>query len=463
MSGGDGAIDRALERMVGYHRGRFEKAEGKRDPKRRRVGLELKFPIVTAEGEAAPWEIIDTFWGIIEEDGWDLKGERLSEQVREARGGDPDRPDLIQTTTGRCVLEFSVGHEGNLAAMDRHLARLREYALELREQTGAVFLCLGTHPVTLPSPDLMAKKSRHMFWDDVAPPREADPRVRADVSLFTTIADNQVHLDIDLENATTAVNVLNALAPVQLALTAGSKVWDGEIDEDHWAVREVYWDWWLGEQARYGIPARRFTDFADYCRAIGELRPVYADREGVPYSLAQYASFLHYLSDERPSGRTVEGDQFDLDPTDADIDLHDRAFWWNARLSRYCTIESRVSCQQPPDALLAPAAFVMGIVEELETADNLTSDLPWDTVKDLRSAAIRQGLGAFAAGTEHAGLPARVLDLAEAGLRRRALGEEEYLEPLKRRLETGRVPADESAEVFADSGVRGLIDQYAWA
>ena len=53
---------------------------------------------------------------------------------------------------------------------------------------------------------------------------------------------------------------------------------------------------------------------------------------------------------------------------------------------------------------------------------------------------------------------AGLVDLCAEALRQRGRGEERYLLPIRRRLETGVLPADRAAGSLRKSGMRALVD-----
>ncbi len=458
------ALDGALDRIVAYHRSRLRDAvQRRRGQSGRHVGLELKFPVVDGSGRAAGADAIHRFWEICREAGWELDRDGHSGQVVCARTASSDNPDLIRTTTGICVLEFSIAHAPDLFSLQRRIGELRPLVAELRRLAGVHLLGLGIQPLTPPQNKIRHAKGRHLFWDQVIPPRSRTPHGhRGTVDLFTVIADNQVHVDGSPCDCIDALNTLNALAGPQLALTANSSVWAGQSDDRHAAVRELFWDWWLGDSPRAGMPTSPFTDFADYVRATALLRPVYARRDGDYLGLQDYPSFLEFFAHPTAQAVTTEGRRVGLEPGGDDIDLHDRAFWWNCRLSRFGTIESRTSCQQPPDEMLLPAALVLGVMENLDAARGLWEHLAWSRLRGLRQLAAHGGLGALEGPQGEPGLVRAMLAVAEEGLRKRGLGEETFLAPGWQRVATGREPASCAREVFGREGVEGLIDRFGW-
>jgi gamma-glutamylcysteine synthetase len=163
----------------------------------------------------------------------------------------------------------------------------------------------------------------------------------------------------------------------------------------------------------------------------------------------------HFVSYRRPFTSYLAANGADLEA----YMWHEHYVWNSARPRvQHATIEIRPACQQPPDEPLAAAALSLGFAEALPAAwafvcDRLGSD-PWPAMAAYRVGAVREGL---AAREPAPGLLAGLLELAETALRRRDRGEERYLLPIRRRLETRVLPADRAAALFARRGIEGLI------
>ena len=460
----NGKREDAFRDVFAYHLRRFEQAMCRRAAHTcRHVGLELKFPVVTENGDAVTAETIDEFWRICKADGWEPVRAPDTGQTVGVRGGDSDNPDAIRGATGVCVLEFALAHRESLGKLHEELIRLSTVVSELARRTGARLLGFGVHPKSTPCSDLRRQEDRTVFLDRVLPPRPNTPHGHeGNVDLFTIAADSQVHVDVDIDEAVAATNLLNGLAGPCLALTANSSVWRGQPDPRHLAVRELFYDWWSGGSARCGVPARPSQSFEDYVRATVDFRPVCVRRKSAYLGIAHYETFLDYYATERPTARTPQGETVSVARDADDIDLHDRAFWWDARVSRFGTVESRICCQQPPGEFLAPAALVLGLTENLKVARELISGTPWELLRELRLEAAHAGLGASLGNVSLRDLTRGMLTAAEHGLRQRALGEECFLEPLWERYSRNGEPARRARSEFARGGVAALIRDLAW-
>jgi gamma-glutamylcysteine synthetase len=123
------------------------------------------------------------------------------------------------------------------------------------------------------------------------------------------------------------------------------------------------------------------------------------------------------------------------------------------------TVEIRPACQQPPDDSWAAGALALGLAEAHREAAQLLEDrlgpAPWSALLRYRSRAVRDGIRAEQPAD---GFLDQVLELAGEGLRRRGLGEERYLAPLRERLARGIGPADRAR---AEASVEGLVSELA--
>jgi gamma-glutamylcysteine synthetase len=302
------------------------------------------------------------------------------------------------------------------------------------------------------------KKGRTSVWDKVfganriLPPEDGD-----DVNLFTVNAASHVHVDVTEQEAIPAVNVLNGFTGAQIALTAHSNIWKGELDPEYKCVAEKLWDWWIPEKGRVGVPEKHIDDIEDYVRTISRFRPVYAKREGRPLVLTKYQTFADYYRAPRAIGIDNEGREVDFVPEKDDIDLHSTCYWYNARLSHYYTVENRVCDEQPPDDLITIAALTLGLLSALPEAWEELASLDWQALRESREAACRDGLDGEAEGLRLLDLAQKLVGLAGLGLRRRGLGEERFLDPLERRILEKQCPADEARHFFETGGIDELL------
>jgi gamma-glutamylcysteine synthetase len=276
--------------------------------------------------------------------------------------------------------------------------------------------------------------------------------------LFTINAASHVHVSVSPEEAVPAVNVLNGFTGAQIALTAHSNVWRGRLDPEFKCVAEKFWDWWMPQSDRVGVPMRPFKDLEDYVHAVSEFSPVFVKRDGIPIVPKGYETFREYCHCEKARGETPDGREVVLEPAHEDFDLHCTCYWFNARLSRYYTVENRVNDQQPPEDLPCIAAITLGLMEALPEAGEALAARDWDLLRRSREIACRDALLGQVNGTSLTSLARDLLDVAGTGLRRRGKGEEIFLERLADRLQQKKSPADDMEAMFREGGIAALVE-----
>jgi gamma-glutamylcysteine synthetase len=437
---------------------RFEQADAKREGRPRRVALELKFPVVMrATGEAAPREAVQALWRDLEEQEWQSMRDAHTGRIVGAKRASEGGSDVLSSATGYCVVELSVAPEVSLDALRRRVGDSLEPVLSFCREQKLVLLGHGIHPVTPPDPELLTAKGRNAFWDDIFEARDQSARVH----LFTATAASQAHVDISGEEAAAALVVFNGLAPAQIALNANSAVWNSKVDAQYKCVHESFWDRWLPDEDRVGMPTEKPSSLGDYAQHLMSLRPVYVERGGEPVMLPSCQSFAEFCESGQTTGRRGDSESVEVEPREEDFELHLTFCWHNARLSRYWTLENRVNCQQPPDSLLAVGALTLGLAERLPQARELVDRYDWEDLRAARLDAMRRGLYAKVGAQPMSSLCEAMLEIASDGLRMRGEKEQSYLAPLWRRLTRGQCPADTAAQRFRRDGIEGLLERFA--
>lgn len=440
----------------------FRTAVASRMYTERRIGAELKFPLVNPDGSAVSLETVQALWRYLAGHGWDMIEDPVTGQIAGAKIAGPYNDTVAACETGYCKTEFSLAHVANLFELTESINELRHTLAPFAEEHDVRFLGYGIQPLTPPSQDLLFKKARSCFWEQALPSNQRIPAERGDdVHLFTVNAGSHVHVSIAPEDAVRAVNVLNGFAGPQIALTAHSPIWQGQRDDQYLCVNEKLWDWWEPAEGRVGIPVRPFKDLEDYVHAIEDLAPIYVKRDGQPILLPEFTAFRDYYNSEAPTGMSLQGKAVSLEPKLDDIRVHNSCYWYTARISQYFTVENRVFDQQPPGELESAAALTLGLVSAASSAWEELSRYAWASLRQAREVACREGLEGQTDEFAMTELAGRMLQVADYGLAQRRLGEEKYLEPLRENLRQRACPALHAMKIFDASGVTGLVEQLA--
>ncbi|MGA1871351.1 MAG: glutamate-cysteine ligase family protein [bacterium] len=467
-----------LQEATEYFIDKFKRVESQRGlhGMRRRVGSELKFPMVNLDGSAVDCALPEALWDFLGTKDWSPVFDSCVGKVTGAEKKGEMNEHRASCETGFCKVEFSLAHMANLHNIHESIQELKSVIHEFSEHFRVAFLGFGLQPLTPPGKHLLMKKSRNIFWDRIFGGHTHIPEHQGtDVHLFTVSASNQVHIDVQVEEAVDAINVFNAFAGPQLALTANSNIWKGYIHPRYKCLGEIFWDWWLKgtHKARYGVPEKKFSSLEEYFLSILKFSPVFVKREDKPVGLPYCPSFLDFYSCTDDALQCASGcmrrrrcgllaDQTEVKVTKKihDLDQHFTFFWHNARLSRYYTLENRINDQQPPEEMMTIPALTLGIMENLEDAVRLMNEYPWEVWRKLRIQAACDGLDAQLEKIRVHDLSTHIVKIAEKGLRKRALGEEIFLAPLYTRLENRQCPADIAAYVFSTQGYEMFVERY---
>jgi len=324
-----------MKELREYYLKRFQDIEEQRRGKPRTTALEIKFCLTNNKGENPSSSNVQGLWRFLAGRGWRLLKDPYSEKLVGVTREIMDMEDRISLATGESQIEFSLIPHFSLHDCWAHLSQIRDIIREYTEHCDLVVLSLGIQPITPPQ-ERVRRGARHQFWRNIGGTDQ--------VYLLGTIADSQAHVDISLDEAVTAVNTFQALSGAQIALTANSTLRCGRIDWDYKDVKETFWSRWLPQPShngRIGVSARPFGSLEDYIDTVCSFKPVFVSRKGESIGIYEYNTFKDYFYASPALGRTVDGKTRRLRPSFVDVDLHDTLYWWNARISRFSTLENR--------------------------------------------------------------------------------------------------------------------------
>ena len=320
--------------------------------------------------------------------------------------------------------------------VNTHLDEVRTVAREI----GVRFIGLGAAPHWSHDEMPLMPKGRYKLMDSYM--QKVGTMGTAMMRRTCTV---QVNLDFGSESdMVQKLRVALALQPVATALFANSPFFDGKLN-GHKSWRSRIWR--DLDADRTGTLPFVFEDgfgferWVDYALDV----PMYfVYRDGV-YIDALGMSFRDFLKGELPA---LPGEL----PTLSDWADHLTTIFPEARLKQF--IEMRGADGGPWRRLCALPALWVGLCY-----DSNALDAAWDLVKDWdaeareawRVEASVAGLEAEVNGLKMHDLARQVVDIAEEGLRARAMpgaggllpDETHFLNALKDSLETGELPADE--------------------
>jgi glutamate--cysteine ligase len=415
-----------------------------------RIGTEHeKIPFYRADASPVPYEggIRALLDGLAGQNGW--------QPIMEG-----DHPIGLYDPVGGGAISLEPGGQFELsgaplasvhdtaAELDRHLTEAKRVA----EPLGIGFLTLGMSPKWRRAETPVMPKSRYRIMTAYMP--KVGTR-GLDMMYRTSTA--QVNLDYGSEaDMVRKLRVSVALQPLATALFANSPFTDGKPNGFLSMRSEI---WRHTDADRTGMLAFAFEDGMGYERYVDWALdvPMYFVKRGETYHDTAGASFRDLLAGRLPA---MPGERAVL----SDWANHVSTLFPEVRLKRY--LEMRGADVGPPDRIAAVSAFWAGLLY-----DQAALDGAWDLVKAwsaedrerLRADVPRLALAASVAGRPLREVAREVVDLAEAGLRRRAVqgpasrDEAGYLDPLKAIVASGRTAADDLLARY-HGGWAGSVD-----
>jgi glutamate--cysteine ligase len=371
----------------------------------------------------------------------------LLEGLRDSFGWDPvmEQDHIIGLTKNGANVSLEPGGQFELsgapltsvhevrAELEAHLAEVKAVA----EPMGIRHLGLGAAPCWSHQDMPMMPKGRYRLMTDYM------GRVGTHgTQMMYRTCTVQVNLDFASEaDMVKKLRVSLALQPLATALFASSPFFEGQVN-GHKSWRSRIWR--DLDASRTGMLPFAFKDgmgYQAYVDWVLDVPMYFVYRDG-KYINALGQSFRNFLKGELPA---LPGEK----PTLSDWADHMTTVFPEARVKKY--IEMRGADVGDADHIVALPAFWVGLMYDqgaLDAAWDLVKGFDAETREGLRVAASVSGLQGEAGGVKLIDLARAAVDLSQAGLQARGLGEESQLAPLVTSLATGKVQADHWLERY---------------
>ncbi|MEM1236522.1 MAG: glutamate--cysteine ligase [Pseudomonadota bacterium] len=342
--------------------------------------------------------------------------------------------------------------------VNTHLAEVRTVA----DKIGARFIGLGAAPNWTHDQMPMMPKGRYKLMDSYM-----GKVGTTGTWMMRRTCTVQVNLDFASESdMVQKMRVAVALQPIATALFSNSPFWEGKPN-GHKSWRSRIWR--DLDASRTGMLPFVFEDgfgferWAEYALDV----PMYFVYRDGQYIDALGQSFRDFLKGELPA---LPGET----PTLSDWADHLTTIFPEARVKKF--IEMRGADGGPWRRLCALPAFWVGL-----TYDQGALDAAWDMAKSWdaetreawRVAASVDGLKAEVGGVKMVDLAREAVDIAESGLKARAMpgagglvpDETHFLNALQESIESGQAPADELLAAYEGpwaGDIDRIYDEYSY-
>jgi glutamate--cysteine ligase len=408
--------------------------EAMKPPARHRIGAEAeKFGVDAVTGAPLPYEgersVLSVLEALEDRHGW------LAD--RETPGG-----PLIALLRAGASITLEPGGQLELSGapletihqicseMSGHLAELRDISNEL----GLLWLGIGFHPFAAQADLPWVPKQRYGIMRRYLPTRGAHG-----LDMMRRTATVQANFDYtDEEDALRKMRVSLRLSPLVTAIFANSPFYEGRL----FGGRSFRTRVWLSvDPDRQGLVphvlerGRRFADYIEWALDA----PMFLVKRGTEVVENTGQSFRSFMK------HGFRG----LRPTLKDWETHLNTLFPEVRLKR--TLEVRGADSLPAALTCALPALWTGILYDpraLDAADELCASFTAAELEAVRPEIAEKALRATFRGAPLADLAARLVDIANGGLERRARlnkdGKDErlHLAKIAALVEKGCSPAD---------------------
>lgn len=420
-----------------------------------KIGIESEFPLVTADGHAASKEVVDDVFQSYIKKGWKPIKDGGTGTIVGVSKIINDYEVVFGTDVGDRIIEIAFPPAHNLHEALSVRNTLLKPIIEEFAKHDTYLLGYGVLPMNKPHRKLMADKGRYHFFERDSGNTYVPHEDGVDLHVFAMTAAAQTHIEVNRNNAIDFLNVSNALSGIFILLGANSSVWLGKIEKDkRRALREWLWaTGWPNRPTQTG-PLRPIKDFDEYIQHLASFRPQMIKRDGQYLSLLNTEkTFEELLYKKNIEAETVNGEHVSVEIIPDDITFTGGFAWHTARMTAYGTVESRVCCQQPQDAALAMSALSLGLYANLEKAKSLVAEKSFTYWLSVYNKSMIEGFEMEDAET----LASKVYAIAEEGLHKRNLKEEIFLQPLQKRIQEKKAPAEEIIQIFLTEGAEGIV------
>lgn len=273
--------------------------------------------------------------------------------------------------------------------------------------------------------------------------RYADQRFFHDIPYFGMMACSaQTHIDVNRDELVRVIDLYNRLEPLKALLFANSP-----YGEEYLCARDFFWRFSMHGMNPHNVDGWDYgvSSVEEIVAYIRSMSLFCTERDG-KYLNFPPISLVDYFNSESVTGEYWNGSgyqSYSFTPRPEDL-TYLRSYKF-VDLTFRGTVELRSACMQPVSEIMTVPAFDLGCkvsMDELEVllqGSNLYRQ--GYSPSELRELFVRQGLPGFVNLSELQSLLEQVVALAEQGLRRRDLGEEHMLLPLKGRARRVTSPA----------------------
>jgi glutamate--cysteine ligase len=397
------------------------------------VGVELEFPLINMEKKPVSLTVAQNLL-----DSFLEKGFKAEETTIDGKNAfiSNDAGDVLSFDNSYNNFEFSMNYGPSLCDIAERFCRYFTHANSFALKHNHILTGMGTNPykkytlqhhVNFPVYN-MVDEYLHTF-----PAKHNFPDFPAYLSSV------QTHLDLPLGELPFAATVVARLDFIRAMLFSNSPSWDR--GDKTLCYRDYLWEASAFPDTNTGKVDEEYKTTGDIISSFKKRKMFNCIRNG------KYKVFAPVALPEYFNG-------------DNDEDIKYFLSFRNIEITARGTLEVRSDCAQPVSDAFAPSAFSLGILYNLNEANDLLSGLfAGRSVRELRNTVIYGGELPV-----NNNILSEFVEIARRGLVLRQKGEEKLLEPLFERAEKKLCPAKSTLlRLNKGENIENIIKDYSQA
>lgn len=436
------------------------------------AGIEVELPILNLKKEAVDFSVVhrtaEQFIG-----RFGFLPEKYDEEGEIVLAQEPVTGDSLSFDCSYNNLELSLGKVSDLHEAGRRFFRYYEALQAEFGEHGYTLTGMGVNPYRIYNRNVPIPTGRYrmLFHHLHSYPKYIDlPMHFHHYPAFGTFSSaSQVQIDVKERDLIPVFRSFSRLEPVKALLFSNSVLL--EENEQVICARDTFW-----ENSTHGINPHNvgmyecdFYSEEELLDYIESTSMYCVEREG-KYLNFRPTPILTYMNLPGIDAEYYDRDTGRFEKTVVRPELSDlqylRTFKYEDLTFRG-TVEFRSCCTQPVRDTFAVGAFHLGLMEKLQTLDDLLEEdhvlyHHGYTAGELRHLFVRRQYPPYISSDALHGLVKEILDLAGEGLAGRGKGEEELLAPLYDRWRRCSNPALDMLHMLEEGGtIEEVIRLYA--
>ena len=441
------------------------------DQKKNFIGVEIEIPIVNLNKEAVDFNVVHEVTGkfkkqfsTFNEEGIDYDGNIFALKNNQ-------NDDIFCYDCSYNNIEFAMGREKDLFSIQDRFCEYYTFTKEAFEEHNHTLTGMGINPYREYNDFSPIPSERYlMLYNHLKSFKKYDNLPMhfhefPEYGMFSSAS--QVQLDVYRDDLVKTINVFSKIEPIKALLFSNSVLYGA--DSQKACCRDDLWEYSTHginphNVGMYDVDFKDLNDLGAYLESLN----IYCVMRDDAYINFESMNLRDYFKKDIVEGEIYDNGKYrkiEIKPCLDDIQYL-RPFKF-INITFRGTVEFRSVCTQPIKDSMTVAAFHLGLKDKLNDLEDLINndDVIYHkgyTASELRKLLVCDELPSFVDKDGLCKLTKDVVDLADAGLKERGIGEEKFLKPLYLRIKKHTNPGKNIIESLQKGvSIEKLIHDYS--